>query len=209
MNKKILLLLLFIPFIVSAKCDSDKHEEYLKLSSNITYDNNYSKSEGNFNIIIYNIFDGMYVEDKSGKYTPDEENKVTVTGVKPGSTASLSIYADDGCEEIKVITIIEPYFNAYYNTSVCYGYEDKIPVCASQFTSSKVTRELVDLAKENYDNSIPQVDNKQEEKKDNGILARLKNFIDKWGIKILLVAVTIFISVSLYSTKVRKIKHGI
>ena len=210
MNKKILLvLLLLIPMVIFAKCDEAKHEEYVKLAPNITYDNDYSKSSDTFSLIIYNIFDDMYVTSGQKKYKPDAENKVTVDNIKPGSNVMLDIYANDGCDQIKSITVLEPYFNPYYGSQDCLGYETKIPVCSAQFTSSVVTKSLVEEAKSNYDNVIHQVVEKEEVKEDNGIIKQVLDFLKNWGIKILLVVVTIFITSSLFGAKFRKIKHGI
>ena len=49
MKKVVLMILLMIPFVINAEeCNKDKHKEYINLSSNITYDNNYSKSSNTF-----------------------------------------------------------------------------------------------------------------------------------------------------------------
>lgn len=211
MNKKVfLIILLFIPFMISAKeCDYDRHEEYEKLAGNITYENDYVKSENRFSIVIYNMFEDMYANYNGKKYKPNAENTVTVPNITPGSNVMIYIYADDGCAEIKVINEMEPYFNPYYGTSVCSGYEDKIAVCQFQFTSSKVTESLIEEAKKNYDHIIVQNPEKEEDEKKDGFVYRILEFIRNWGIKILLVALTTFGAITLYSSKLRKIKHGI
>ena len=83
--------------VINASCNRQKHEEYANFAPNITYDNNYSKSADKFNVVIYNIFDGMSVKYGSKTYKPDQENKVTIDGIAPGEIASFSIFADDGC----------------------------------------------------------------------------------------------------------------
>ena len=210
MNKKVLLiLLLFIPFIVNADCNSVKHEEYVGLAPNITYNNNYSKSSSKFNIVIYNIFNGMYATYNKQKYEPNEKNEVTIPDVKQGADVMISIFADDGCDEIKMITLIEPYFNEYYGSSVCEGYEGKVSLCSSQFTNGPVTKDVIDLAIESYGKSHQSIPKSKEAPKKETILDRIKEFIQNWGIKIVLVAVTIFVTSTIFSSKFRKIKHGI
>ena len=79
MKKLVLVILLLIPFAINAEeCDKNKHKEYINLSSNITYDNNYSKSSNNFTITIYNIFDGMYAKYNDKEYKPGSDNTIIV-----------------------------------------------------------------------------------------------------------------------------------
>lgn len=211
MIKKILVILLFIPILINAKeCNQSKHDEYLKLAPNITNDNDYSMSSKKFTVIIYNIFDDMYVKYNGKTYNPDEESKVTIDNIDEGTVLDIDVYANDGCEAIKRITIFEPYYNKYYDDPICDGYKDKVAVCGSRFTELKVTLELVKEAKQNYDNAGWQGGNtKKEEVKEKTVFEVLLGFIKEWGIKILLVALTIFISSSIFNAKFRKIKHGI
>ena len=210
MNKKVLLIiLLFIPFIINAKvCDEAKHKEYEGLASSITYDHKYSKSSGKFDITVYNIFEGMYIK-YNGKTIESDGQKVVINDVKQGSDVMIYVYADDGCSEIKIITFIEPYYNEYYGTEICKGYEDKLMICSSQFTEAPVTKEVIEIAKENYGKAIQAPEKEKTEEESHGIITIIKEYIQKWGIKVLLVVLTIFISSSLFSAKFRKIKHGI
>lgn len=210
MNKRVLLIILLLfPLIISAKeCDKDKHAEYVKLAPNITYENVYSKSAKGYSITIYNIFDNMYVKYGNKELKPNEENEVVISDIKEGDIVSLAVYADDGCDEIKTITKIEDYFNPYYGSDLCLGYEGKIPDCTYQFTSSKVTRSGLDEAKRNYD-GIEQEMEEEDEPEEQTMLSKIKEFAKKWAIKIGLVVVTIFIASTLFNNKYRKIKHGI
>lgn len=210
MNKRLLLVLLILfPIFINAKeCDSKAHADYVKLAESITYDNNYSKSAGTFSIVIYNIFDGMYVKNGKTEYKPNKDNTVTIPDIKEGSTVTLYVYVDDGCGAIKNITVIEKFFNKYYGASVCNGYDEKVNVCSSQFTSSKVTYELVLEAIKNYNGETQSVpEHKVEEEKT--IVQVIVEFFKEWGIKILLVIFTLFITSTLYNIKFRKMKHGI
>lgn len=207
MVKKLLILVLLFPMIVNAACNYDKHKQYEDLAPNITYDNNYSKSANKYNIVIYSIFSNLYVTYGGVKYTPDSENKVTISNINPGVDAKISIFANDGCAEIKIIYVSLPYYNQYYGSEACRGYE-KIPQCSSQFTSSLITKELLEKAKYNYDNAIPQPEDPEPEV-EPGLFDKILDFVKTWGIKILLAVVTIFVTSTLFSIKFRKIKHGI
>ncbi len=209
-NKKILLLILLFPLFISAKeCDRVAHEEYLDLAPNITYDRNYSKSNSSFSIIIYNIFDGMYINYSKRTYNPDNENKVTIDNIPEGTNVTIDIYANDGCSQIKQINLKLPYFNQYYGEAECRGYGTKIAECSAQFTTSKVTLKIVQEAKHNYDDGRYQFHPKEEVEEDNSLFKKIKAFIEEWGIKILLAVVTFFVSSTIYNAKFRKIKHGI
>ena len=209
--KKVLVVLLLLPMIVNASCNKDKHQEYLKLVPNITYDNNYSMSTSSFTVSVYNIFDGMYIVYNKEKYFPDEDNTITIEKIKGGATVILNVYHSSDCPLIKTITIHEPFYNKYYNTMDCYGYEDKLTICSSQFTASEVTKEILEKSKYNYDRKINQ-DKEETEKPEEekvGFFEKTREFLMNWGIKILLAFVTIVFSTSIYNTKFRKIKHGI
>ena len=210
MKKILLIILLVIPFVVYADCNRDKHAEYLKLADNITYDNNYSMSAKGFTVTIYNIFDGMYIMFGEKKYSPDADNIVTISNIKGGTNVILDIYANDGCSQIKQIVIMEPYYNTYYGSKDCYGYEDKLTICSSQFTSSEVTKTILEKSKYNYDNVIVQ----QEDPGAGGdgepsLIQKTKDFLLNWGVKFLLLVITTAVCLYFYNDKFRKIKHGI
>ena len=209
MKKWLLVLLLLMPFVVKAECNKEKHDEYVKLSSSITYDNNYSKSQAAFTIVVYNIFSGMYIEYGGQTYKPNAENEVTITGIKGGTPVSLDIYGNDGCDQIKRIIIDEPYFNKYYGSDKCRPYVEKLIVCSSQFTSVEVTESRLDKAIYNYTHNISDQTEKNEEIVELTLFGRIKEFLYNWGLKIVLLLLTIGLSVGFYSTKFRKIKHGI
>ena len=207
MIKKILVLVLLFPLIVNAACNYDKHAQYENLASNITYETNYSKGSNSYSVVVYSIFSNMYVSYNNKKYSPDSENKVTISGISPGTTAAIDVYANDGCPEIKMIYITADYYNRYYGSEECRGYE-MLPQCSSQFTSSLITKEIVEQAKYNYDHPQEQYTPK-EAPKEPSLYEKIKAFIESWGIKIILVVVTTFVASTLYNAKFRKIKHGI
>lgn len=210
-NKKVILvLLLLIPFMVSAECDKTKHQEYVKLASNITYDNTYSKSAGTFSITVFNIFNGMHVKYGDKTYSPNSDNEVVISGITGGTYVSMDVYANDGCEAIKRINKQEPYYNKYYGSRECVGYEDKLTMCAHQFTSSEVTKSLLDKAIYNYNYNIDQnTDGNNNDGTEASLYTKVKEFLLNWGIKIMLLVVTSVLTWAVCSDKFRKIKHGI
>ncbi len=210
MKKALLFILLIIPFIAYAdECDKDKHKEFLILSENITYDNNYSKSSSSFTITIYNVFDGMYAKYNKVTYKSDDENTITIEKIPGGENVNIDIYGKDNCSSLKRIIVNEPYYNKYYGSSLCEGYENKLLMCSSQFTSTEVTRSTLEKAIYNYDHSIKSTDNKKEEETEETFASKFTAFITSWGIKIALAVISTIFSISLFNDKYRKVKHGI
>lgn len=208
MKKIVFILLVLFPFVINAECDYTKHEEYVKIASNITYDNSYSKSAGMFIVTLYNVFNGMHVKYNGQVYNPNSESEVVINSIPQGQRVILDIYADDGCDMVRKITIIEPYFNKYYGSKKCVGYENVLTMCSSQFTSSEINDEILNIAIKNHNNTILQETEKEIEQ-EVGLFTRIKEFMLNWGIKIVLFVVTSGICWAFYTDKFRKIKHGI
>lgn len=211
MKKIVLVLLLMIPFFIYAEeCDKAKHKEYVALSDDITYDNNYIKSSNTFTITIYNVFDGMHAEYNNNKYNPSSDSTIVVSKIKPGEKVSIDIFGDDNCTALKRIITKEPYYNKYYGSSLCNGYEEKLLMCSSPFTNVEVTKSLLEKSIYNYNHSISQKTTKDpSEAEDATLMSKLTQFLTTWGIKILLAVISTILSISLFSDKYRKVKHGI
>ena len=210
--KKILLVLLFIPMFVFAKtCDTAKHQEYINYASKITYDNSYSKSSNRFTVTLYNVVEGLRVKYGNRYYERNEDDTVTIGFVPEGTSMVIDIYdSDENCDIAGVIYINQLYFNEFYGSNDCVGYENKIRSCTAQFTTIKVTKESLEMTKSNYDNNIVQEkDDKNKEKEEMTTLDKITTFMLNWGIKILLFVITCIISITYYNSKFRKIKHGI
>lgn len=212
MKKIALTILLIIPFFINAeeKCDKEKHKEFVNLSSNITYDNNFSLSSNAFTVTIYNVFDGMYAKYNEKNYTPSSDNIITISGIKGGEKLSIDIYGNDNCSAVKRIIINEPYYNSYYGSKECNGYENKLVMCSSQFTSMEVTKSRLEKAIYNYNHNISQQTTKEDDPTtQETFISKLTEFLTKWGIKIALAIISTILSISLFSDKYRKVKHGI
>lgn len=210
MNKKVLIILLLLfPIIISASCDENKHDVYRKISSSITYDNTYDKQASRFTVTIYNITNDMYIVVNNKKYTSNGNDEVVINDIRPGTNLGIYVYANDGCDAFKYISVREGYFNKFYNTSECAGYEKSIAVCSSEFTEFEITKAYLDGVKENYRKSFDGGDGSKKEEEPMSIPELFKELIKKWWVKVLLVVLTTSISISIFKVKFRKMKHGI
>ncbi len=212
MKKIVLIFLLIMPLFVNAaeECDKEKHKEFVNLSSSITYDNNFSLSANAFTVTIYNVFDGMYVKYNDKKYSPSSDNVITINGIKGGEKLSIDIYGNDNCSAVKRIIINEPYYNKYYGSKECNGYENKLLMCSSQFTSIEVTKSRLEKAIYNYNHNINQQTTREDDPTtEKTFISKLTEFLTNWGIKIALAIISTILSISLFSDKYRKVKHGI
>ena len=214
MKKVLIGLLLFMcPFImVNAECDMTKHQQYAAYAKNISLDNDYIASKKTYKITLYNVIKGLSVKYNGYLYHPDENNQVVFENIAQGKNVLLYIYGESGCtSQVHTISVNAPYFNIFYGSDICDGYEGKITQCTERFTSTEVTEKIVKQAIKNYENSIkPTPDPKDpEEISFAKIFKAIVDFGVHWGIKILLAVVTIILSITFFRSKLRKIEHGI
>ncbi len=212
MKKIFVVLLMLLPFVVySAECDHDKHDKYALLANNITYDTNYNVNTRTYDIVVYNVVDGLFVEYDDKKYESNSNNEVTINKINEGTNMVIKVYGNDNCDtSLRTIFVNLLYYNKFYGTGACAGYEDKITMCNSQFTTSLVTEEILVTAKQNYDNIILQEQQKEEKTEEKEtLLDKMQAFALNWGIKFVLFLVSCIVFTSIYSNKFRKIKHGI
>ena len=209
MKKIILILLLFIPFVVSAsECNTSLYDEYSSYASKITYDNDFRLSRMNYNITFYNVIDGLHFQYDKKNYYPIE-GEIQLTGIEQGKNMEIYVYGADGCNNaVRIININEPYYNPFYGTSDCIGYENRLSYCSTQFLSLSPSRELFEMAKKNIDNGYKQEEEKPEEKEVT-LLDKVVEFAGSWGVKIALFVITCVGTFSYYHDKFRKVKHGI
>ena len=208
MKKIILCLLLMFPVIVFADCNSSLHADYASYASKITYENDFDTSNMKFSVTFYNVIDGLYFEYNDDKYYP-QSNEIKFNVVSQGTQMSIKVFGLDGCSDaVRIISINEPYYNPFYGSSECEGYETKLSYCSSQFLTLPVTRELFDMAKKHMDNGIKQEKEVPIEKEET-LIDKIIGFASSWGVKIGLFVITCIATFSYYNDKFRKIKHGI
>ena len=206
--KLLLVLLVLFPVLVSAECNQTKHKEYEEIAKNITYDNHFDRTTGKYTFTIYNITGEMYGIYNGSNIKPDNENKIEIKDILQGRNVSISIYANDGCDPIKYFGVTEAYFNKFYNTEECLGYEN-MKECSKEFTSSQITEEILKNAKKYYYANYSTEEDQSTGENETSIIDLRKEYISKWWVKVLLSIVTTVLCIYLYRIRLRKIKHGI
>lgn len=210
MKKVILTILLILPIFVNASCDYTKHDEYMSYASYVTYETNYNKETYSFDVTFYNVIDGLTLRINNKKYTPTEGDIVTLKNIKQGSDVEVYIFGNDGCNShVGYKSFKLPYYNPYYGTKICKGYEELV-LCATKFTIEEPTEEMIIKMKENYDNIIIQEkEEKDPEKEKVNYFKLILEILIKYVLPVLLVVASTTVTISHYRNKMSKIEHGI
>lgn len=137
-----------------SKKDSNSDENKNKENNNIyeiSYAQSYSKQTKTYTLTISNITQDLYVSDGENKFKGNSDKKVIITGIEEGIEKTYIIDKETPTKDSKrKITVKFPYFNPYYNTEKCKGYDGKITVCSKQFLDYEVSEDLVDTSIKNY-----------------------------------------------------------
>lgn len=206
MKKLFILLMLLCPMFINAACDRDLQSTYISYAKDISYETEYSKSQGKFTVKIYNVIDDMTVKFNKKNY-PIKNNEVIISNISEGTGMEIYIYGKDGCTEpARTIYIDQPYYNEFFGSSLCYGYEDKITYCTHKFTDINVTETLVKTAIENYEHNMVQVVTPPVEQPLT-TLQKISLFAKTWGVRIILVLLTSFLTNWYFNDKYIKVKH--
>lgn len=207
MKKLILIILLCLPIFINAECDRNLHKTYITFAEDISYDTEFSISQNRFTVTLYNVIDEMSV--KYNNISLKKNNgEVVISNVKEGTRMEIQIYADDGCSEtVRTIVINQPYYNTFYGSVLCNGYENKITYCTHKFTDVEVTEKLVETAIKNYEHVMVPVEEEEEEEEPLTKFQVFSRFATKWGVRIFLVFITAFLSNWYFNDKYIKIKH--
>ena len=202
MKKWLVVILLLCPILLKASCNYDKHTEYTNFAKLITYETEYSQSDAKFTVIFYNVIKGLKFKVDKMTFSPNENDTITITDLEEGKVLDIYIYGDDGCNsQVGNITVTLPYYNPYYGTEICKGYE-QLTLCASNFTTMKATKKMIEKTKESYDNVLIQDLTVNETKESTSdIVNKAWNFFVKYISKILLVIVSSVLSYIYYENK--------
>jgi len=211
--KKILLgLFLFIISIqtINAECNSKDLSNLRTLANEITYETKYDYNDGYFDIIFYNVVDDLYIYYKDKIYYSDKNNTLTIKDVKQGLNVKASIKANlSGCNsEITVKYINLLYYNYFYGSDLCKGYDD-LTACNSEFLSYPNSEQIVNNAIKNHEQKKADEIEIEIEHEEETLLIRVRKIINRWWLKVLLAVVTTAITLVIYNRFYRKIKHGI
>ena len=212
MKKWLIVILLICPVFLKAECSYNKHTEYTNYANLITYESEYSKSDSTFKVTFYNVIKGLTFKIGKLTYTPGENDTIVITDVEEGKTLDIYVYGDDGCKsQVRNINVTTEYYNPYYGTVICKGYEN-LTLCSSNFTATKATKEMIEKTKETYDYIINQDKNETPEEPVSGIKkvgTKIWDFFVKYVSKALLVIASSIFSIAYYNNKLRKVEHGI
>lgn len=212
MKKILLFILLLIPFIVNASCDNSEIVRLGTLAGNITYETNYIESSSSYKVTLYNVTNEMRIYYNNKTYFSDSNNEVNIDNVSEGTSMVITVYPkDQSCREsLLIIRIKLKYYNKFYNDSRCQKYIEsgcKTTYCVNQFLDVKPTEKLFLGALENGcgDPAIEVPDPEVPEDEDNKLLELLIDI----GIKFGLIAISLGGSIWFFTSKYRKMKHGI
>lgn len=207
MKKILLIVLLFMPFFINAECDRELHKSYITYANDISYDTEYSLGKERFTVTLYNVIDEMKVVYNNRNYTA-VNNEIVIDNVKQGTRMDIRVFAEDGCNEsVRTIVINQPYYNTFYGSSLCNDYVNKITYCTHKFTNTEVTEKLIKTAIENYEHEMVPVEKEPEEDPPLTNFQKISKFATKWGVRILLVLVSAFLTNWYFNDKYIKIKH--
>ena len=204
MKKILLILLLFIPIFVNALCDNGQIVTLSKFASNITYDTSFSKSSSTYTVTFYNVVKDIYLEYDNKKYYPNSNNE--------GITIVVGAYQnkEDCKSNLITLRVKLQYYNKFYNDYRCKDYIKEgcsTAYCTSQFLDVKPTEELFKGALSNTcgEPAIPL----PEEEKEPTFLDKVIELLLDYGIKFMLIAISLTASILFFTNKYRKMKHGI
>lgn len=207
MKKIILCLLLCLPIFINAECNRELHKTYISYANDISYDTDYSISQKRYTVTLYNVIDEMNVKYNNRTLTKNND-EIVISDIKEGTRMEIKIYGDSGCNEtVRTIVINQPYYNAYYNSSLCNGYENKITYCTHKFTDIEVTEKLIKAAIKNYEHVMEPGDDDLEEEPPLTKFQMFSRFATKWGVRLFLVFITAFVTNWYFNDKYIRIKH--
>lgn len=206
----LILMLLVCPMFIKAECNYNKHTEYIKFADLVTYETEYSLGESKFTVKFYNVIKDLSLKIGKTTYTPDENDMVIINDVAEGKILDVYIYGKDGCEsQVGNITVSIPYYNPYYGTEICKGYEE-LSLCASQFTVTRATKDMIEKTKTNYDTIIVQrTEPVQDKPVIVNVMNKVKDIFINYVLKVLLAIASAGITIAYYNNKLIKVEHGV
>ncbi len=210
MKKWLILVLLICPIMLKAECNYDKHTEYTTFAQRIQYETEYSMGDSKFTVTFYNVIKGLKLKMGKTTYEPDENDTVILSGMEEGKLMDIYVYGNDGCNsQVHNISFTLPYYNPYFGTEICRGYEN-LTLCASKFTETKATKKMIEKTKESYDNVIIQDKNPNETvEEEEKFISKAWNFFTKYVLKVILAIASAGIAIVYYDNKLSKVEHGI
>ncbi len=211
MKKIIICIFLILPISIDALCSNEIRDKGKELAEKITTEISYNESRNTYTFTLYNVDNDMKIYYSNHTYKPNNAI-VSLSNISEGTNVTVDIYYTDSCDEqVHIIKKTMPYYNRYFESLICDGYEDKLYACSTKFTSYYITEEIVKLAINNYDTQqIPiDVEVPIEEKPQPTIIDKAKDVINEWGYKVALAVCSSLITIIIGNSMYRKEVHGV
>lgn len=214
---KKIIFILFVSFTsiigLNAECSYKELKELNSFASHVETSYKYNETTGLFDLTITNLGDKVFIRNGINDLFPTD-GQLTISNLALGSTFTSTIIGglngECGGEILRTIRVNLPYLNKYYNSEKCLGHEN-LNICNSRFLDYELTeRTFYSLIRRNDQEAIEK--NKQDNKdeiEELTIIDKIILFIKNNYIKFLLVIGTSVIVTSIYTTIIRKIRHGI
>jgi len=211
MKKVIFIILIMFPFLVYADCDYEKFNEHTKLANNITYEVNYYTGEKKFGVVLYNVYDGIYVTYNNSIYNADDENIVFIGNIPQGEFVKISVYSPvEECNSfIRTINVSVGYYNNYYDDPRCSKYKDILNICSNKYLEYEPNEDLLESTIKNYKSTFKEEKKTEKNEEEVTLFDIIYNFFSVWGIPIILMIVVSIITITFFKARFRKIQHGI
>ena len=212
----LLFLLLIIPIkvgaiheVIDSRCTNSLKTMLRNEGQEVTY--RFSKVKNGedvtYTIYFYNLNENMYMTDSSDNiYTSSKIEKLT-----PGSSFVINMYASNKtyCEGYKIYskTISVPYYNPYFGSDLCKGYEN-YSLCKENVNIT-VSQEEFEKKLNSYKESLREEVNINNEEEENNEFS-LYEFIMKYKYYLIsILATLVLIAVAFIIIKeVKKRKNG-
>jgi len=200
-----LLLLLLFPSntkavfeVIDARCTNSLKTSLREEAQEFTY--RLSKVENDNEIVyttyFYNLSENIDLIDQNG----NKYNRTELNNLKQGTTVTISLVASNNtyCEGYKMMTkvIKVPYYNKYYGTDLCKGYEN-FSLCGENervlYNENEFEKEL-----ENYKESLK---TKEEEPKEEVVIEEEENsymILYEYRYYIIASVAIIFVGITIY-----------
>jgi hypothetical protein len=141
-----ILLLTFCPKVGASVCSNSEKVSYQNLAKNISTSYEYVEGTGTFNIIFTNVSSNLYIRNiKTEVDYPYTNSEMVLSNFKSGNSYKFGIYTSDfNCrnEILYTFYITLPYYNPYYQDTLCSGIEN-YKYCKKFLTNSITYNEFV------------------------------------------------------------------
>ena len=199
-----------LPYVNIEDCDYDELSLATKLMKEVNYEINYNEKNETFIVTFYNVVDLIYLEYSDSLYFGDDNNEVVIKGLKEGSNARIKVSTSvSNCNSNSTNKHVNvPYVNPYFGSEICVGYEYLKP-CGAEFLGYENNLSIVKSAIDNDNNGIePDIKN-EGENENTTLFMDMISFIEDWWLKIIIMILVTIITVMIYNSRYRKLKHGI